>query len=231
MNKHITAIIMLAITFTFTACEEKKSKSGETATPATITVESGGGGNASQLAHAVTFKNKEIPITLFRSNKVDGSGESTLVLDSLVFQYDGTKHTLRTILHDYARDYEVSVSDYNFNGYMDIAIESERCCEGMVGKDIYLYNPKNKSYYYHKELSETTNTTIDDETKTVTLFYLDNFERAESHSSKYKWENGQLVEIYSESLAYDEGLGKDIRITKTLQNGKWVQSTDTISGE
>jgi uncharacterized protein (TIGR02145 family) len=195
--------------------------------------------------HTVTFKDKEIPITVFHSPKSD----SDCILDGLAFQYDGVKQTVRfqgtekqgnsNYKFDCNNGILLNASDYNFDGYMDIDIISEGNDSENKCHSIFLYSPQTKNFTNHKGLSKCdvaeSGIETDDEEKTVKFvslgrFYaLGNYDIQDSHISKHKWEKGKLVEIHNEMRVYDEALGKSILTTKTLQSGEWVQKIDTIS--
>jgi hypothetical protein len=225
MNKHITtAALALAIALTLTSCEEKKS------TPAAAE-NRGEAANTLKLAHTVTFKNKEIPITIYYS-KIDYSewGE-TDIWNRLDFEYDGVKHSIipaDTIPLTYP--ILITVDDYNFDGYMDIGIVSWQGIAN-IGYKVFIYNPKKKDYDYNAELSELSSLMADAKTQTVTSSNRGGHAGMIYSFSQYKWEKGKLALIVERKQDYDDGLDKYIRITKTLQKDKLLQKTDTVSGE
>jgi hypothetical protein len=46
---------------------------------------------------------------------------------------------------------------------------------------------------------------------------------------EFKWEQGKLTVIQEEEQDYDDNSDKYIRITRTLQNGKWVEQKKTVT--
>ncbi|MCL2182773.1 MAG: fibrobacter succinogenes major paralogous domain-containing protein [Chitinispirillia bacterium] len=161
----------------------------------------------------------------------DGSDEDENIIDSLSFVYNGTKHTIRLPYRGGEEAgpwyFVVSLADYNFDNHMDIAIMSSRGVSNQLD-DIYIYDPQTKSYNRHNELSGIMNVWADKETKTLRSHAKGGHAGMIYNSVEYKWEKGVLTLIRSEDQDYDNSSETYIRITKTLQKGQMVQTTDTI---
>ncbi|MDR0442532.1 MAG: hypothetical protein LBH44_03900 [Treponema sp.] len=69
---------------------------------------------------------------------------------------------------------------------------------------------------------------IDDETQTVKSHGKGGHAGLIYYYREYKWEYGQLMLMCSENQDYDEELDAYIRITRTLQNGVWIEQTETV---
>jgi len=203
--RKISTLAVLAVALLFSGCKEEKT--------------------SPSLVHNVEFNGKTIPITGFYSREAGGNG---YVIDSLTFEYDGKKHLVS--LDDVREKFPFEdpnyfdlisrvATDYNFDGYMDIDIASNPAGQS----DIFLYNPQTQSYYHHKELSMNYLVHADAETQTVKTGVSD----GEYFLSNYKWINDQLTLIYSQEGYFDSESKEHIRITKTLKNGKWVETRET----
>ena len=188
--------------------------------------------NSEADVHTIYFNNEEITVYAFLSPNSDGE----LDMDSLTFMYDGKKQTLRFYgtekITNYipGRGYYPGAGDYNFDGYMDIFIESDTGGDNMY-YDIYLYDPQQKRYFHHKELSDMTGIQTDEETQTITMYSVGDVEGQTYSKYNYKWEGEELVLFYKEDRNYDFDIEKYILIIQSLhQNDEWVVlKTDTIS--
>jgi hypothetical protein len=190
-----------------------------------------------EFRHEVWFNDVSFPMTVFYSPLSDG-GYS---LDSLVFIYDGARqavhlHDLDEPLHIFDFDpdnfHHITVSDFNFDGYMDIQIyDILRSGASNMRYKFFLYNPQSKAYYYHHELSEMDEVWADAETQTVKTRGSGGDGGMTYSFREYKWVGSELTLIRSENQEKDGASERFIRTTRTLQNGEWVQQTDTISVE
>ena len=181
--------------------------------------------------HTVHFKNEEITMTVFRSPNYDGY----LDVDSLTFQYDGVKQTLRfqgteeITSYSPGYGYYLAAGDYNFDGYMDIIIESETGGDNFY-YDIYLYNPEKKRFFHHKELSDMTGIQADEETRTIRMYSVGDVEGQTYSMYKYSWMGDELELFYKEDRHFDFDIEKYILVVQSLENLEWViLKTDTIS--
>jgi hypothetical protein len=192
------------------------------------------GGEALELHHVVGWYPVEINMHVFYSALSDGRYS----LDSLVFRYGGVMQTVH--LHSFESlkgrlnfdpddFYLIRVGDYNFDGYMDIVILTTNLPHSR--HEFFLFNPQTNSFDYSVKLSELYGVEVDDQTKTITSSE-DGGDQGRIYSnSQYKWIDGQLTLIHSESQGYGDDSERYIRTTRTLQNGEWVQQADTISVE
>jgi len=181
----------------------------------------------SQAAHNVTFKNQTIPMTVFYHYDDDGGYYFT---EKITFDYNGDNHTLNipgdwfpynSIGED--STYNIAVDDFNFDGYMDIAVYNGSGTS-TFWNNYFIYNTVEKRYEYHKELSGLPNIFIDEETQTLRLHTNDGHAGLMYTSSDYKWINGDLTLIRKDKQDYDPD--KDIYIL-TLgalnDNGVWEE--------
>ena len=196
---------------------EQEAKTSETKTAKTQTSPS--------LVRTVEFNGKTISITGFQPAN---SGEDENIIDSLSFAYDGAEHTIRLPFREEQGPwyFDVSVNDYNFDNYMDIAILSSRGVSNQVD-EIFIYSPKTKSYSRNNKLSDIMNVWVDKETKILRSHVKGGHAGRLYESSEYKWEKDELVMIQSENQDYDDASGQYIRITKTLKDGKWVEKRES----
>jgi hypothetical protein len=184
----------------------------------------------STLVQTVDFKNQKIPITVFYTS--DDGGYRII---SLEFMYDGKKQTVWCTdselhfndLDDFGL---ISPADYNFDNHMDISI-IKNYGSGGVWEDIFIYDPQKRSYYYQEELSAHPTVWIDSETQTVKSHGKGGHAGLIYYFREYKWINGQLTLIHTISQDYDVDLNLYICITRTLQNGKWVEQIETFKEE
>ena len=182
-------------------------------------------------AFTIYFNDDEIAVYGFRSPNSDGE----LELDSMTFYYDGLKQTLRfygtekVTSYIPGRGYYPAAGDYNFDGYMDIIIESETGGDNMY-YDVYLYDPNRKRYFHHKELSDMTGIQADKETRTIRMYSVGDVEGQTYSMYIYSWMGDELELLYKEDRNFDFDIEKYILIIQTLQDGEWVVlKTDTIS--
>jgi hypothetical protein len=184
---------------------------------------------ALELHHVVGFNDVEINIHIFYSAVSEGG----YGLDSLVFRYGGVMQTVvagMNVNDPNELSNLISVDDYNFDGYMDIAILVSGAANNTI-HTIFLYNPQTKVYDYHEELSEMMGVTIDNEKQLLSSFSKGGHAGAIYYHGQFKWDNGQLTLIYSENQDWDDASQRYIRTTRTLQNSEWTQQTDTIRRE
>jgi hypothetical protein len=153
------------------------------------------------------FNNEKI-LSLVHLTAYDAK-ENYLVFDSLVFEYHGKEHTLplsgsQTGLHLQSSPFDYDeilnswfwITDFNFDGYMDIAIENNMAGgTNDIRRFVYLYNPSTQSFYHHEELSEMSNLSVD--TKNQTLKQRSVGGQSIYHFLEYKWEDNQLTLISS----------------------------------
>ncbi|MDR0502184.1 MAG: hypothetical protein LBH16_02565, partial [Treponema sp.] len=113
----------------------------------------------SQIAHNVTFKNQIIPMTVFYHDDEDGY----YFTEKITFDYSGNNHTLdipedwfpyNSIGED--STYNIAVDDFNFDGYMDIAIYNGSG-NTTFWYNYFIYDKKGKRYEYNEELSGLPN--------------------------------------------------------------------------
>jgi len=190
-----------------------------------------------KLVGTLEFKSEQIPITVFYSDHPAWPGNAKL--DSLVFMYKGIKQTVLPIGLDESFFFEpsyapISVNDYNFDGFMDIAIL------GADGRDwmsyrYFLYDPQKQNYYFSEELSSGDGIELDNKTQTIKLTYLGGmFEDPDNPSDnrydEYKSENGRLKLIRKVREEYDHSLGKYIRRVWNSQTDEY-EPTDTLNVE
>jgi len=167
----------------------------------------------------VEFNGKKIPITIFSSSVVYSDGSSSFAddrgnLDSLMFEYDNKTQIIHLNGNFGEISSPISVSDYNFDGYMDIVVFAG------IGDNMFsyalIYKPQTKSYYGVNGIGGGS--IVDVETQTIISEW---GASGEGGLSKYKWINGELTLIYSESEYYDNP--HKIFSIQTLQNGKLVE--------
>jgi hypothetical protein len=173
------------------------------AAKAPAAAESGGKKNM-EWSTTVEFNNEKIPIKSFYSVPHPEEELASAYLDSLVFVYNGIKQTVSHIgtenyifldrhvmdSGDYPSDFSIRAGDFNFDNYMDIAV-NVMCGGESTGEDFFIYNPQTKSYYYDKELSSMCGVSFDDETKTVSVLSCE--EEIGCKRNEYKWSNGKLL--------------------------------------
>jgi hypothetical protein len=182
--------------------------------------------------HTVKFNNETIPMTVYYSRDADGD---YYVMDGLVFEYDGKKHSVgadnlqKTYFEDPSEFGLIEVSDYNFDNYMDIAFLTET---GRGSKhtwyEIYIYNQNEQKYEYHAELSKMPDIDIDNNTQTLRSILNSGYAGLLFSYSEFNWENGQLTLINRKSTDYNEDADTFILTTGTLTNGVWNEQTQTL---
>ena len=186
--------------------------------------------------NTVEFNNEKIPITVFCT--FDPDFWLNAYIDGLEFIYDGARQIVRIeggeemmpINDNDPNNFDrVSVGDYNFDGFMDIAVFMQTGFGSNEQYAIYLYNPQTKSYHRHEELSGMWGVSTDTGMKTIKTFAKTG--AAGYTTGEYKWNNGQLTQIRREDMDYDDELEKYIRITQTLENGVWVEKTEMLNEE
>ncbi|MDR0453291.1 MAG: lysozyme inhibitor LprI family protein [Deferribacteraceae bacterium] len=177
----------------------------------------------SKTDRTVEFKNEKIPMTVY----VTYDADEQEILNRLVFNYKGIKHTVPlTNFEEPLQCWtDISAADYNFDNCMDIAIDVS-CGSYNLSQKIFLYDPQTKKYEYHKELSEILGVWVDSETKTIKSHAKGGHAGLIYYFSEYSWKSGKLTLIQKESQDYDDNLGIYIRITRTLQNGVWKEKTE-----
>jgi len=192
--------------------------------------------------HNVEFNKELIPINVYASvNSLDGYGQ----FDSLVFFYKGNKHSISLASRELGLFYPISimredlimVDDFNFDGYMDIGIfNTEASGVKNTTYEIYLYYPKEKRYYYARELSGMANLFIDKDRKILSMFWVGGRRSLIFGYSEYKWvkddskhlgEKSELVYSVSQESLYP--LDLFVRKTNTLINGVWKAQIDTLT--
>jgi hypothetical protein len=178
------------------------------------------------------FDNKIIPVILYATiDTTDNSGN----IDSLVLTYDSIKHNINLECVDlYLIDPSwlewadfIRLDDFNFDNHPDVAIYDR----GLSGNNnriyqIFIYNPAKKQYLYHEGLSNMAEVSTNAETETILSFWASGAGRFEF--SKYKWNKGNLMLIYSSNQDYDDSLDIAIRKTDSLHSGAWVTRIDTL---
>ena len=178
------------------------------------------------------FNNEVIPITVHASFSVlEGYFGK---LDSLVFVYNQNRHRIwlggRDLLIFSPLDImriSIVLNDYNFDGYMDIGIFNA-VASGVRNRtyEIFLYYPEWGRFYYHRELSGMSNLFVNQEKKTISLWWHRGF--SSFVSATYKWENGNLLHIQTQSQEFDHEQQLVIRETSTLYNGEWITRIDLL---
>jgi len=207
MNK-LSTLAIIAVALLFLACSKEKKES------------------ALSLAQTVEFNGKKIPMVISYSPVAENDG--LIHLDSLVFEYDNKTQTIHldNVINNIFYYATVNVSDYNFDGYMDVAVFSNYMMAEAPPYNIFIYNPQAKSYYLQEELSKSFNVRADAKTQTVKTA---SGASGECHFGEYKWINGELKLIYSESTYFNNN--QQINETKALQDGKWVEKKKFLSDD
>ena len=189
---------------------------------------------ALQFIYTVEFNNKKIPMTVFYSEDPNNEIFYGSKIDSLVFVDDGKTQTAvidmesQIFSGDEVNWGLILAGDYNFDGYMDIAVLNNRGVSNAV-YNYFIYNPRKHSYYRSEALSGLMNASFDAETKTVKEYNVSGAGRYYT-SATYKWDGIKLELIQSENQEPNED-DVVIRITRTLQEGKWIEKTDTVKFE
>ena len=195
--------------------------------------------------HNVEFNNEEIPLNIYAS--FYARGDYFGQIDSLVFMYDGKKHNVWFTNRDLEmfnptnimRGDLIVINDYNFDGYMDIGIFNA-LASGTKNKtyETYLYYPKEKKYFYAKELSGMANLYVDKEREILSMFWAGGMASMVFGYSEYKWVEddslllgSKLESIYSVNQESLYPLELFVRKTNTLINGVWKTQIDTLTSE
>jgi len=124
-------------------------------------------------------------------------------LDSLIFEYNGVKHSI--LLSDLdlaifdnfmpfsilARSDLIEIDDYNFDGYLDISV-FDYIGSGVKNMmcQVFLYNPQKKRFFHHEKLSEMSGLFVDKEREIVHSFWAGGMASMIFGAGEYKWENG-----------------------------------------
>ena len=223
-------VFLIVIVSLFAAC----SKNNAQASSGALGQTSDASESLIDFAMYTSFNGEMIPWTPHYS-PFDGDF-GNFKLDRLKFLYNGKIHELSPVqaellvYDDDAFLDKIDFADYNFDGFLDIAFRSYF---GPVGKsEIFMYNPQTLTFYRHEELSGMESVGIDEETQTIKTFE-DGGDRGRIYDSReYKWINGQLTLIHSDSSSYDADLDLYVRITRTLQgNAVWSEHRETFSQE
>ena len=190
--------------------------------------------DSQQIEHNVMFNNRKIPMIIFYTNHED----IYYITEKIIFYYDGVDHTLNipddwypfyTIGQD--SSYNISVDDFNFDNYMDIAIFAGAGVSNYMN-NFFIYNPKTKSYEYNENISRLPNVLIEKETKTVTSHAKGGHAGMIYTYVEYKWIDGIFTQTHREIQEYDPGLDIYIRNTRTLQSGgAWSEQRETFKEE
>lgn len=187
-----------------------------------------------QTTSKLKFNNDTILINIYATyNIIDNRGQ----IDSLVLVHNDLEQTIRLwddicflSPHYLLRNDLIEIEDYNFDGFADISVYND----GMSGTknkyhNVYLYDPKKRQYFYHRELSEMLSLSVNKDTKTIGSWSEGGMASQIFWSGEYKWEKGNLVLIHSVEQDYiAEPLNSFIRKTSKLQNDTWIIQTDTL---
>jgi len=236
-----TGFVIIAITaLVFSACtknnETKTYKIGDTgsaggeAEPLNIDLsflEEGTPEQTSQIAHNVTFKNQTIPMIVFYHSNDEGRYYFT---EKITFGYNGDNHTLDIPEDWYPYNsigedstYNIAVNDFNFDGYMDIAIYNGSGTS-TFWYNYFIYNTKGKRYEYNEELSGLPNIFVNVETQTLNLHTNDGHAGLMYTSSDYKWIDGKLTLMRRDNQDYDPDRNIYILTSGVLNNnGVWEE--------
>ncbi|MDR3001715.1 MAG: hypothetical protein LBU89_10675 [Fibromonadaceae bacterium] len=187
--------------------------------------------HADALPFYIEHNNQTIDIAVFYSHDADGEFFMHKI-DSLRFGHNGKIHTVKVDMGSQIFGSEdepnfrlILLDDFNFDGYIDVAVLSNRGVSNEA-YNYFIYNPQTQSYHRSEVLSGLMNASFDKETKTV-----------KAHNSSgagmyyegetYKWNGDKLTLIQSVKQAPNED-DVLIRTTRTLQDGEWVEQTDTV---
>jgi hypothetical protein len=190
-------------------------------------------GAALQFTYEVEFNNKKIEMTVFYSELSDNDFFANKI-DSLIFTHNGQKQSVAINMESEVFNGDevnwglISVNDCNFDGYMDIAVLNNRSVSNSV-YNYFIYNPNNKSYEQSEALSGLMNASFDDATKTIRVYNVSGAGKYFT-SETYKWDGAKLLPIQNIHHEPNEN-GVVVRVTRTLQNGKWIENTDTVEFE
>jgi len=229
MKKYLLIIAIMAITAAvFTACSKGASSSSAEDTAGYISGDITG--TLTDFEMFAFFNNEMIPFTPHYSSYDGFFGD--FKLDRLELFYNEKTHELRPVQEDLLiYDYEefmdkIFFTDYNFDGFVDVAFRSYF---GPFGRsEIFLYNPHTNVFYRHEELSSMTNARIDEEKQIISSFDDGGDQGMIFDICEYKWIHENLTLIYSDRQDYDVDLGLYVRITRTLQgNGTWTEERET----
>jgi len=182
---------------------------------------------APQVAHNAIFKNQIIPMTVFYHYDDDGGYYFT---EKITFDYNGDNHTLDIPEDSYPYNsigedstYNIAVDDFNFDGYMDIAIYNGSG-NTTFWYNYFIYDTKGKRYDYNEELSGLPNIFVNEETQTLNLHTNDGHAGLMYTSSDYKWINGKLTLMRTDNQDYDPDRDIYILTSGVLNNnGVWEE--------
>jgi len=181
----------------------------------------------SQIAHNITFKDQLIPMTVFYHYD-DESGY--YFTEKITFDYNGDNHTLDIPENWYPYNsigedctYNIEVNDFNFDGYMDIAIYNGSGAS-TFWYNYFIYDTKGKRYEYNEELSGLPNIFINEERQILNLHTNDGHAGLMYTSSDYKWINGKLTLMRRDYQDYDPDRDIYILTSGVLNNnGIWEE--------
>ena len=182
---------------------------------------------APQIAYNVTFKDQIIPMTVFYHYNDEGRYYFT---KKITFDYNGYNHTLNIPEDWYPYNsigedntYNINVNDFNFDGYMDIAIYNGSGTS-TFWYNYFIYDTKGKRYEYNEELSGLPNIFVNEETRTLNLHTNDGHAGLMYTSSDYKWINGKLTLMRRGKQDYDPDRDIYILTSGALNNnGVWEE--------
>jgi hypothetical protein len=188
-----------------------------------------------QFVYDAEFNDETITVVVFWSHDADNEF-SPYKIDSLRFAHGGkilSAHidmSSQIFRYDYEPNFHlILLDDYNFDGYVDIAVLSNRGVQNEV-YNYFIYNPGSQSFHRSEPLSGMMNAHFNAETQTVTqhnssgagMFYTE---------EAYKWDDVELVLFRTVNQAPDDDNEMLIRTTRWLQDGEWVEETETIRVE
>lgn len=117
--------------------------------------------------------------------------------------------------------------DCNFDGYKDISV-LYNCGSGGCAYWIWNYSPKNRKYYYNKELSEVLGLEIDTKSKLIVFHYREGFAKENWDSLQYKNNKLTFVRGLCQERWNDSSGNSWIKRTHTkIINNKPVQFVDS----
>ncbi|MCL2186855.1 MAG: DUF1566 domain-containing protein [Treponema sp.] len=181
----------------------------------------------SQIAYNVTFNDQIIPMTVFYYTNDEGGYYFT---EKITFDYNDNNHTLDIPENWYPYNsigedstYNIAVDDFNFDGYMDIAIYNGSGTT-TFWYNYFIYDTKGKRYEYNEELSGLPNIFINEERQILKLHTNDGHAGLMYTSSDYKWINGKLTLMRKDKQDYDSDRDIYILTSGVLNNnGVWEE--------
>ena len=119
----------------------------------------------------------------------------------------------------------ILVDDYNFDGYLDVAVLSNRGVSN-AAYNYFIRHPRTQSFHRSETLSGLTNASFDKETKTVVTYNVSGAGRYYS-AEEYKWDGVELTlfRTVSQQPNDDDVI---IRVTRTLRGGEWTEESETV---